>query len=66
MSKAITKGAALLFFALIATGIWDLFRNSNALAAFVALIFVAAGIFNAWGALDEGNRRRELNQISKN
>lgn len=66
MSKAITIGAALLFFALIATGLWDLFRNSNALVASVALIFVAAGFLNTWGALDEANGRRELNQTSKN
>jgi hypothetical protein len=51
MSKAITIGAVFLLVALIAIGLWDLFRNSNALGAFVALILVAAGIFNTWGAL---------------
>ena len=66
MSKLIKIGAALLFFALIAIGLWDLFRNSNTLVASVALILVAAGIFNTWGALNEGNRRRELNQTLKN
>jgi hypothetical protein len=63
MSKAITVSAALLFFALIAIGLWDLFRNSNVLVASVALIFVTAGIFNTWGALDAGSRRRELKTL---
>jgi hypothetical protein len=51
MFKAKTIGVAFLFFAVIAVGLWDLFRNSNALAASLALVFVAAGIFNTWGAL---------------
>ena len=66
MSKAIIISAALLFFALIAIGLWDLFRNSNALVASVALIFVAAGIFNTWDALDEGSRRRQLKTLKTN
>jgi len=59
MSKAITVGAALLFFLLIAIGLWDLFRNLNALVASVAIIFVIGGVLNVWSALTE-NRRREL------
>ena len=51
MSRAITIGAAFLFFTLIAVGLWDLFRNSNALVASLALILLTAGIFNTWGAL---------------
>ena len=49
--RAIAISAAFLFFALIGLGLWDLIRNANALAASVALILVAAGIFNTWGAL---------------
>jgi hypothetical protein len=59
MSKAMTAGAALLFFVLIAIGLWDLFRNLNSLAVPIALILVLAGVFNIWGALNEVNRRRE-------
>jgi hypothetical protein len=58
MSKAITVGAALLFFISIAIGLWALFRKSNALVASIALIFVVGGVVNTWGALKE-NRRRE-------
>ena len=46
MSKALTVGA-----------VWDLFRGLNASAALIALIFVASGVFNTWGTLNEGGRR---------
>ena len=59
MSKAVTVSAALLFFLLIAIGLWDLFRSLNALVASVAIIFVIGGVLNVWSALTE-NRRREL------
>jgi hypothetical protein len=51
MFKAMTISAAFLLFALIAVGLWDLLRNSNVMAASLALVLVAAGIFNTWGAL---------------
>ncbi len=57
MSKALTVGAMFLFLALIVMGLWDLFRGLNASAALVALIIVVIGVFNTWGALNEGNRR---------
>ena len=59
MSKAITVSAALLFFLLIAIGLWDLFRSLNVLVASVAMIFVIGGVLNVWSALTE-NLRREL------
>jgi hypothetical protein len=59
MSKAMTAGAALLFFILIAIGLWDLFRNLNSLVVPIALILLLASAFNIWSALNEVNRRRE-------
>jgi uncharacterized membrane protein HdeD (DUF308 family) len=50
MSKVASVGAALLFFALIASGLWDLLHGASALTATIALIFVLAGVFNTWGA----------------
>jgi uncharacterized membrane protein YqjE len=58
MSKAITVSAALLFFLLIAIGLWDLFRNLNALVASVAIIFVIGGVLNVWSALTENGCRQ--------
>ena len=65
MSKAIVVGASLLSFVLIVIGLWDLFRDSNALVASIALIFVVVGIFNTWTALIEGHGRRDPNQTTK-
>ena len=56
MSKALTVGAMFLFLVLIVIGLWDLFRGLNASAALIALIFVVTGVFNTWGALNEGSR----------
>ena len=56
MSKALTIGAMFLFLVLIVIGLWDLFRGLNASAALIALIFVVTGVFNTWGALNEGSR----------
>jgi uncharacterized membrane protein HdeD (DUF308 family) len=50
MSKIARVGAALLFFALIASGLWDLLHGAGALTATIALIFVVAGVFNTWRA----------------
>jgi uncharacterized membrane protein HdeD (DUF308 family) len=61
MSKIIAASAGFLFFVFIAIGLWDLFRGPNALVACIALIFVIAGIFNTWAALNEGDQRRKLN-----
>ena len=61
MSKAITVAAILVFLVSIAIGLWGLFRNLNALVASIALMFVVAGIFNSWAALQE-DRRRERQQ----
>ena len=57
MSKALTIGAMFLFLVLIVIGLWDLFRGLNASAALIALIFVVTGVFNTWGALNEGSWR---------
>ena len=51
MFKAIIQGAVILFFVLIGVGLWALFRNLNALAGSIALLFVIGGAFNAWSAL---------------
>lgn len=34
----------------VAAGVWDLFRGLHPLAALVAAVFVAIGIFNSWAA----------------
>jgi len=66
MSKALGIGAGFLFFALIAIGLFDLFRGLNATVACVALIIIAVGIFNTWGAAKNEERRRESsNQNSR-
>ena len=57
MSKALAVGAMFLFLVLIVIGLWDLFRGLNASAALIALIFVVTGVFNRWGALNEGSWR---------
>lgn len=51
MHKVIATGAGFLLFASIGIGLWDLFHGLHALAAFIALVLIAAGIFNIWGAL---------------
>jgi uncharacterized membrane protein YqjE len=56
MSKVISLAAALLFFALIAIGLWDLLRGASALTATIALIFVLAAAFNTWGASADGSK----------
>jgi uncharacterized membrane protein HdeD (DUF308 family) len=56
MSKLASVGVALLFFALIGSGLWDLLRGAGALTATIALIFVLAGIFNTWRA-SAGDRK---------
>jgi hypothetical protein len=48
MSKAIIAGAALLFFALIVIGLWDLLHGAKPLVAAIALTFVVAGISTPW------------------
>ena len=52
MSKLIATSVGLLLLASIAIGLWDLFPGLNRLAAAVALVLIAAGIFNVWGALN--------------
>jgi hypothetical protein len=51
MSNAIAGSLALLVFALIAIGLWDLFRGLNTVAVFVALFFLIVGFVNCRGAL---------------
>ncbi len=58
MSKALSVGAVFLFLVLVVIGLCDLFRGLNASAALIALILVVSGVFNTWGALSEGSRRR--------
>jgi hypothetical protein len=51
MSKAAIALLALVLFASIALGLWDLIGGLNLLAGSVTLVFVAAGTFNTLSAL---------------
>jgi len=53
MSKAISLGTGLLFFALMVFGLLDLLRGAKPLVAAIALIFVAFGIFNTVAASNQ-------------
>jgi hypothetical protein len=64
MSKAIVVGTSRLLLVLIIIGLSDLFRDSNALVAPIALIFSVVGIFNTRSALKDGHWRRDLNQAT--
>jgi hypothetical protein len=51
MFKTITSFIApLALFCAIAYGLWDLLPGLNLRAGTVALLFVAAGVFNTWAA----------------
>ena len=54
MSRTLIVVICLVLFGAIAFGLWDLFRGVSLLAGFIALMFVAAGIFNTWAVF---NRR---------
>jgi uncharacterized membrane protein HdeD (DUF308 family) len=54
MSKALIIVVGLVLFSAIAFGLWDVFRGASLLTGAIALMFVAAGVFNTWAVL---NRR---------
>jgi hypothetical protein len=45
--------APLALFCAIAYGLWDLFPGLNLRAGTIALLFVAAGVFNTWGSVQD-------------
>jgi hypothetical protein len=51
MSKTAITLLGLGSLALIAVGLFDLFRGANLLTGSIAVMFVAVGAFNTWCAL---------------